>query len=244
MTDDVIREASKEKIATYLYFLTIYAVTVGALYLWGFWSTFNVNILEYMSLSDIIKSTIYPIGYASFFLGVGISIGLTGDSLPPGGGRDTRTGKFLNKSLPVILPLYAAGTVALIIFGPITKWYVLPGLIGCPLCFIAGERGLFNQVIRHEKYRAIFSMMIILLPIYAYGEGRMNADSIKTGKNYDYVESTTEGTNIAPNAIPAQRLRLLGHAGEFIFLLQPSDEAIVMTKLEPSKALVLKHLSK
>lgn len=38
-----------------------YAFTVSTLYLFGYWGQFNINIFEYISLSDVIKITAYQL---------------------------------------------------------------------------------------------------------------------------------------------------------------------------------------
>lgn len=40
--------------------MTAYALFISICYLWGFWGHFDINILNYISVSDIIKSAIWP----------------------------------------------------------------------------------------------------------------------------------------------------------------------------------------
>ena len=50
-------------VAIYAYFLL-----VGISYLWGFWLPFDLNILAFADLTDIIKSSVYPMLPAAGFL--------------------------------------------------------------------------------------------------------------------------------------------------------------------------------
>jgi len=50
-------------VAIYAYFLI-----VGISYLWGFWLPFDLNILAFADLADIIKSSVYPMLPAAGFL--------------------------------------------------------------------------------------------------------------------------------------------------------------------------------
>ncbi len=83
MTANGQRATTKEKVSTYLYFSSLYFVTVGVLYLWGYWTTFEVNILEYLSLADIVKSTAYPIASTFIFFVIGV-IGILFTGTHPG----------------------------------------------------------------------------------------------------------------------------------------------------------------
>ena len=57
------------------YILTMYCVSVGVLHLWGFWSKFKINILEYISVADVIRSTAYLIASVFVFLVIGAGLG-------------------------------------------------------------------------------------------------------------------------------------------------------------------------
>ena len=39
----------------FIYFSAGYGFIVSMLYLFGYWSTFDINILEYIEISDVIK---------------------------------------------------------------------------------------------------------------------------------------------------------------------------------------------
>jgi hypothetical protein len=91
------------------YFLTIYCVSVGVLHLWGFWSKFKINILEYISVADVIRPTAYPIASVFVFLVIGAGLGelfLGRRKFPFAGGRDTATGKFLQRIVPFLIYAY------------------------------------------------------------------------------------------------------------------------------------------
>ena len=79
MEIELIKEAdapaSKGRIASYLYFSSLYFIATGVLYLWGYWTPFNVNILEYMSLSDVLKTTAYSIALTAGITMVGTLLG-------------------------------------------------------------------------------------------------------------------------------------------------------------------------
>src|SRR5258707_5408740 len=57
-------------------FIVPYALVTSLLYLFGYWSSFQINILEYVSLPDVIKLAIYPlvigalISLAGFYVNV------------------------------------------------------------------------------------------------------------------------------------------------------------------------------
>jgi len=97
-----------------------------------------------------------------------------------------------------------------------------------------------NLLIQSYGIRYIFILLMISLPMVSYGRGSFNAEEILKGKNYKYVTSQIEGIAISDNALPAQRLRYIGQAGDFIFLLSPGKNTLIITKYEQIKILQLK----
>ena len=241
---------TKEQASTYLYFSSLYFVTVGVLYLWGYWSTFNINILEYLSLADVLKSTAYPIVSALTATVIGGALGhLLGKNIasivPAGGARNTRLGLFLRKFALEIAPLlwivYGLSTAALLWFGPVGKWFVLPILFAVPVLYLAVQRGFLASLIQHDLSRTNVIFLLLVLPTLAYGHGRIKATAVLEGKEFKYVVSQIEGISVSDDMPPNQRLRLLGHAGDFLFLLHPAKEMLVISRFDSAAPLQLKE---
>ncbi|BDF93652.1 hypothetical protein [Pseudoalteromonas sp. KAN5] len=57
-----------DKVQKYILISTPVGMSLSLMYMFGFWGEFNVNILNYISLSDILKLGIYPISVLSVLL--------------------------------------------------------------------------------------------------------------------------------------------------------------------------------
>ena len=239
MTDEPIPEKLKNNSNIYIYFLSLYFIAVGTLYLWGYWSLFGVNILEYLTLADIVKSTAYPI--ASIFISLAIGVVLAEISsvkkkLPSGGGRNSVAGRFLLKHKGLMGILYIAGTLAILVFGPIEKWLVLAALLGPPIALYARERNFLVYQIPAEAPRSVCLFLLATLPLFAFGLGKIGANSVLEGKAFYYV---IDNDSITPNSEPSQRTRFIGRAGDFVFFWEPKESIISFSKLEAGKSLRL-----
>ena len=246
MTEESNAPAVPKLATTYLYFLTPYFVSVSVLYLWGFWTTFHINILEYLSITDVVRLTAYPIASAFISVAVGavLSEATMGDAFPSGGGRNTPTGIFLRRIAPYLIGIYALGTTVLLLSDLPTKWYVLPLLLAIPASIIAKERGLLIEVIPKDSVRSVGIFLLALLPPSAFGQGRIGAMNVIEGLRFDYVLSPIDQVSVPPDDTPSQRLRFLGHTGDFYFYLNPTDSAIVITKFKDDRTLLLKHFDR
>ncbi|MBB1364971.1 hypothetical protein H5154_00980 [Pseudoalteromonas sp. SR44-5] len=50
-----------EKIQKFILISTVIGMVLSLLYLFGFWQAFNINILNYITLADVLKYGLYPI---------------------------------------------------------------------------------------------------------------------------------------------------------------------------------------
>lgn len=71
-----------------------YGSALSLLYLWGYWGPFNINILEFVGFSELAKLALYPFLASFIFILFSVAFAevMRGDSLPPGGGAETRIG--------------------------------------------------------------------------------------------------------------------------------------------------------
>jgi hypothetical protein len=243
MTEESNETPVGKRVQASLYFLTLYFVVVGVLYLWGYWSTFNVNILEYLSIADVVKLTAYPVASGFLFFAIGAVMGEAlfspGPPRPPMGAR---TAKVLRKLRPLIIFLYLAVTATFILFANIpNRWTTLSLLLASPIYLIAKRRKFLIGIIPHDSPRSIVIYLLAALPTYAYGQGRLEADRIIEGRKFEYVLSTIDQVTVPGDASPIQHARYIGHTGDFFFFLNPASAELVITKFQDDKALLLKH---
>jgi hypothetical protein len=242
MIDVLERPSSTARIGWYVYLGTLYCIGAGVLYLWGYWARFNVNILEYMTVGDVVRAAAYPLTRMFVFAVVGMVLGelMFGGALPPGGGRGTLVGKSLHKIAPVLLLVYLVTTLVLVFYGPVTKWYVLPLLLSAPAYIVAKDRGFLVAAIPHESARTVAIYALVTLPAFAYGQGRLVAARIADGSEYDYVLSAVDGISAGEPTV-GRGLRLLGHGGDFYFLLDPVEQTVVIGRTEDMATLRIKR---
>ncbi len=237
--------ATRERVSSYLYFGSLYFVTVGVLYLWGYWATFDVDILEYISLTDVLKLTAYPIASAFIFLALGAVIGeflVDRRAFPPGGGRDTTIGRFLKRLVPFLAVAYVVGTVGLLLFGPVTKWRALPILFAFPVYWVAKDRGLLISLLPHESPRSVVLFLLAVLPTWAYGHGRLQAAAVLDGTDYKYLAANTvEGLPAGDPTDAKQRVKHLGQVNDYVFFLLPDNSALAIIRFEKTNGLQLRR---
>ncbi len=174
------------------YWLGPYAIAVSTLFLWGYWGSFHVNVLEFIGIADIVKTAVYPVASAFAFFALGAVLGETLSptlNLPPGGGVDTKIGRFLHKAFPFLATAYMLGLAYYFLAGPVEKWRVLPVLFAVMVYLPLKSTGLLAQDFKSDGVRSIAVFLLAALPVFAYGRGVLEANDVLAGKSYAYVVS-------------------------------------------------------
>lgn len=234
---------NKEFKTSTAYWSSAYFFSVAMLYLWGYWSPFNINVLEYVSLSDVIKTAAYPIASVFIFMAIGALMGeamFPEGFMPKGGGANTKTGVLLRRFAPALATVYMVFIVMLFLFGPIEKWRVLPVLLAIPTSLALKEAEVLHTLIKSERARSVVLFLLAALPPFAYGHGALRANDIITGKTYSYVISEVQGYAYQSDAQRDVRLRYVGKAGEQYFLYSPEVRSVLVLPIGEAKVIELK----
>jgi|GEM_PF-3439729 len=235
MTSDETTPLTIEKSKPYIYLLFVYFTAIGILYLWGYWSTFDINILEYMSLSDIIRTSassiiLLLIPYA-FMAYIFLPHKKT-DQIPSTKVEKNKIQLFFIK---YSFALYIAAFTALSIYQATisSAFYLLgPAFLLIAVSVHLNIKNHLNKIIYNSDLGWLLIYSLFMLPLAAYAEGNSKAENIIKGKNYEYIisKSPEDKSN-----------RLIGHAGNFIFFFNPSNQSVLITKIQDGQTLNIKH---
>jgi hypothetical protein len=207
------------------YWLGPYALAVSTLYLWGYWGSFQINILEYIGIADIVKGAIYPIGSAFAFLALGVILGeIFSPNLEPGGGAHTAIGKVINRWAAPLFAVFVICVALLAIFGPVQKWKVLPFLFALAAYFPLKSSGFLRAELKSEGARSISIYLLTALIPFAYGRGALEANAVLTGAKYSYPTTTLPEISTTVGVSPQLRMRYIGKAGDRYVFFDPTNK--------------------
>ncbi len=225
------------------FWLGPYAIILATLYLWGYWSSFHVNVLEHISFTEVIKIAAYPILSAFFFLAIGMLVsGLSplNSIFPPGGGRDSKEGKFLNRHINKIVVVLVVVIVLVYLLGPVEKWIFLPTLFAVLVALPVKSTGLLSRELRSEDVRSLAIFAICFLIPFSYGRGIMNASSILSGKEFLYSTVNLRDSQLTVNFATNTQPRYLGKLNDHFFFYDPVKETTLLFATSELKAFDLK----
>lgn len=206
----------------YFIIVTPYMLTVSTLYLFGYWSVFRINILEFIGIGDIIKLAIYQLAYSAAFLVTGA---ITSEIFlrplfPVGGGTDEPTSKFIMRHWRWALFIIFIFIVYLYLFTVSPgKWIIISFILG-PLCGLALSRtGLLSELISNEGIRSTILCLIAIIPFFSFTWGIIDGYTRKNG-NPELTVKFAKYSEI--------EFRYIGFAGGYFFIYDKKDNQILM----------------
>jgi hypothetical protein len=203
--------------------ITPYSLLVSLLYLFGYWGSFGINILEYIALSDVLKSAMSPLLYSSLLLFIGFSIGNLLSVpiikyMPPGGGKDLPEAKYFRWMFRGVMALIAVVIAYKIFFESGNyRWFSIAALSMVIIPSIVGNASYFENAIPIKQIRVLIINVFLSVSFYAFGWGAIDAELAKNNDN-----------TLKINEVVSE-YSYIGWAGDFLFLWNKS-EATVITK--------------
>lgn len=205
-----------------IFILPALSLATSILYQWGYWRQFNVNILEFIDLTDALKRSIYPLLALTAVL-VFSRIIQTGLNI-----LDEATDKPKEKE-PLIIRAFEVGStitailITIAILGlALTSTYIkylsAAFLISIFASHQLSENETLKKTIKSKHVLRLASYAVTFTVLGAYGLGELNANEAMQNKNYLIINGAT--TNYT----------YLGMAGGYIFMWNQETKKVVQMK--------------
>lgn len=217
---------------------------VSSLYLWGYWGSFEVNILEYIGISEIVKAAIYPIASAFAVFAIGAVLGEALSPtlhLPPGGGANTTIGKLFRKLAPILVTVYLLAVTLLFLVGPVEKWRTLPVLFAIAVYLPLKSTDLLCSEFKSDGARSIVIFLISALVPFAYGRGVLEANDVLEGRRFAYAVAELPDMPVAATTKASERPRYVGKANDRYVFFDPVGKSTSFIAASELKTLTLKR---
>jgi len=231
-----------------VYYVSIYFIATGSLYLWGYWTDFNVNILEYINITDIVKITAFQLAICAIIIALGIS---GGEYMARRAIKKSRLTRLPSRSLPLedqlaqlnrskkILKIIVLGISPLVVFASIYSGnfiFVASAVPGAVIYYYLHQMPILKSI-SHAEIRRTVIFFISCFPFIAYSWGQQKANNIIEGKKYTYVISDFASNPLQDSA--TSQLRYIGSAGDHTFFFNPKRGSTVIAKSGEDKILEL-----
>ena len=215
----------------------------GALYHLTYWDTFNLNGLAFISLSDIIKSSVYPVFTILFTVAYNLTI--QNLIILPSTGNKTRTpGEKTGISNMTLLIAYSVVMFSLSIIFYLTKYHspekwMWFGLFNAllPSIYLINNGFLVGQFIS-ESARRLAIDLIVFIPVVAYYTGKYKSELIQQNIQYKYSINTHIDSTIIRNT-SSDTLKFIGNNEKHFFFTDLNNTKIFFIKSDNIDTLIL-----
>lgn len=216
----------------YIVLIVPYGLTVSTLYLFGYWSSFEVNIFEYIGISDVLKIALYQLAHYGSLILIGI---ITAElfitpimrySMKPGEGANDPEVIFIKKHWR-FFALMPAGLVAYILLftNNEARWFVA-AIIIIPLTpFILGNNTFLSDVIPKSSLRNTVTYLISIFLLFSYSWGTVDAMLKKNKESNVIINNETN------------KKTYIGRASNHVFLWDNETKTVLIMSTELIKTM-------
>ena len=218
--------------------LSIIGMISAVLYLYGYWDTFGIDILQYAKFEDIIIATGSLIAYEKLIpISLGIFYGVLQTKvlfpkLEPGGGNNIKIAQFFLQNTQAkclgLLIIFVIGLLIWLFVPTSVKMHLFPVVFAIPLSTIICNNTNFLSVIKDYTIRSTIVVVLLYTLSGAYLFGKNKAESI---------------LNDSPNTLyeTKSKRKYLGYVNGYFFLLSPDNSETTILRAKSLDSLVLSH---
>lgn len=219
----------------------IYAAMLAALYLYAYWGTFDINILQFSSLTDVVKVTAYPLAGSVPALLLGMIFGETLNPvsrLEPGAGKTSKVGVFLNKHIRGVAAVYAAVFLFVVYFpgGP-AKYALIATLVAVPSAPALASFPILVRLIPQYQARSFLMFLLIGAMGVAYMQGKIDSTRVKSGSTSVAIDVARWGSQL--KATKDEPAVFMGNFGDRYFVYERATKNVVVLKQKDETVLAL-----
>lgn len=213
-----------------------YAITNGLIYSWAFWSTFKVNILQYVTVYDLMASIIYLIAgpFAIFVIySIFVRVGFLATPVPkitPKLSTNTTPPKLALRLKYYLNNVFNLLSFAFYYFMTVTTYNDSIGykkLIVLFLIFLPIMMMLLNitSAVYKDKipFNSVVLSVIIAAPFFLFLNAKSKADDIINGRDTFLVQSDSE-------CLSNNKFRYISTIGDKAFAISLNDNSLCVFK--------------
>ncbi len=238
---------SKISVTTFLLF---YLFFCGTLYLIAYWSTFDFDITNYIELLDIPKSFVYPLvtGIGVFYIIIFIQAFFRLEKSFAGDDERKPELQKNDKELsnePKLVRLltdYHTWTaitlfICAIFYQPTREWVLV---LVCFTIIVFSITKLINHdvIIKYipgSGIRLLFAILLIVVPVFSFLRGKLNAIEIWSNEKYFTIKRLTFADESITNNFISKKL--LGKLGSNLFLSDSLNTTIIILNTDRIQAI-------
>lgn len=211
-------------------FILVYLFFCGSLYLVGFWTTFDIDITNFITITEIPKSFVIPFLLANgiVFFQIGLNL-ISSHSI-----TEEFQKKESNKKLPVFFEilfkvdvLLSILTLAIVGLYNFYKTEILFWTLSCVLFAILISIRIhkiekFKQLVPKSNFRTCLIHIFVIVPVISFSTGKLNSLNIYHNRKINLIQLIKDEKIVEKK----NTFKLLGFVGEKIIISDLKNKKI------------------
>lgn len=226
-----------------------YFFLCGGLYLYGFWSTFNIDISNLINITDIPKSFIFPfVAYTSFyFLHLTINIFTILPSKEKDDDENKEEDKLIEKYAEsgkkiifiklllrrIFLSIEGVTVLVFVVLVMLYEkfkmmplfWLISSLSLAFLFSFRLKKNTVIKQAIPNSDLRKYIIHALLFIPIFSFGLGRINSLSIYNNSDKHYIKMS--GSSNSDKDSGTDTLKFIGFVGDKLIVASLDNKRII-----------------
>lgn len=174
----------------YFWLIIPYFLVIGTLYIWGYWSTFNINAFEYTSINEAITASFIPLASGIIFVIIGTAIGTFASQKEP---PKEETPKQNKKSMSrmdwiILVGFFIPSVISFVITDDIgSRWKTCSILLSIIPTVALIKSNILSEGLS-PQIRSSILFIFCCTPFFSFASGKSNAHKIVSNTEYFYIE--------------------------------------------------------
>ena len=209
-------------------------ISIAAAYLFGYWRKFGIDPLQFIGLIDVIKLTIFPLGFTALLLSIAaiVRYNLYTEGQERIFGKEPM-GVAHKGTITVVCILFSAASFGLT--DEPDRWLFFAVLVALVTLPISYHPKLIEKMPSVELRLLLFNAPLPFV-IFAFYLGRFNAMSVIQGQNAPRVTALNRDK---VNILPADLHGYVGRLGSTDFLHRYELDAVVLVPVSDSVVMTI-----
>lgn len=206
-----------------------YGVLIASIYLYGYWSTFDINLFEYTTISEMLLVALVPSLFGFMAMGIGWVLVSFEAKLPNDKERAIKNSTDVDCNTSILRKTVVYGVFFITLAWSSGVHWAMLFILVVPITGCLNMLPQFKEI-QNVHLRIGITLLLVVAPIASFVSAKSKALNITRGEKYWSV------------TVDAKNYRYVGHAGNKTFLidndnklvliLPDSDERLSLSKIE------------
>jgi uncharacterized membrane protein len=178
----------------YFWLIIPYFLVTGTLYIWGYWSTFDINAFEYASINEAVIASFIPLASGLIFVLIGAAIGTfaSQNEQPMEATSEQNKKKMSRMDWLILVGFFIPSVISFVVTDNIGSRWITCSILLSTIPAVAMIKSSLASNILPPHIRPVVLFICCCIPFYSFATGKNNAYKIVSNSEYWHLDIDTK----------------------------------------------------